>query len=50
MLKEKLDLYVRLMEDYSQACYLQTLGKEVDSHRFTADNEYKRDIILSLTR
>lgn len=48
---EKLDLYVRLMDDHSQACYLQTqLGKDVDSHRFTADNEYKKEIILSLAR
>ncbi|XP_067933304.1 NBAS subunit of NRZ tethering complex-like [Watersipora subatra] len=50
VLYEKLDLYVRLLEDHSQACYLQSLGKDVDSHRFTADNEYKRQTILSLTK
>lgn len=47
---KQLDLYVRLMEDHSQACYLQSLGKDVDSHRFTADNEYKRETILSLAK
>lgn len=49
-LYERLDLYVRLMDDHSQACYLQSLGKDVDSHRFTADNDYKKETILSLAR
>lgn len=49
-IQKMLDLYVRLMADHDQACYLQSLGKDVDAHRFTADDAYKQDTILSLTQ
>lgn len=45
-----MDLYIRLIEDHGHACYLQTLVSDIDSHRFTADNQYKRETVLNLAR
>ena len=42
--------YSRLMDDYSQACHLQSLGLDVDGHKFTSDDEYKMEITLTLAK
>jgi len=47
---KKLLQYSRLLDDYSQACYLQQLGQQVDTSRFTAEDEYKREILLNMAR